>query len=201
MLGLPTEAAPTALGLLRLAGNEPMRLDPARVAAQLYPADPRPASTERVILHVVMLEEAGFLTTWADSTGEWLTLLDPTAPTPPQAPQPDPFSPAGEREKERDARARARERARARALAEEQAWEARWADRSQPQLSRPERPRLLDAPPIGCHEHPNGTLTPCGPCGTAAEYRRQWLAREKYVEQLSIFEEANEGSGPDVHPW
>ncbi|MDJ1113220.1 hypothetical protein [Microbacterium dauci] len=202
MLGLPVEAAPTALGLLRLAGASPMLLDPARVAAQLYPSESRLSSTERVVLHVVMLEEAGYLRTWVEEGTEWLQLLDATAPAAPHvtstafrdafsAPLADPFSSAGEREKEREKRAGARERARAQAQAEERAWEARWADHAQRPASRPERPRLLNAPPIGCHEHPNGTSTPCGPCGTAAEYRRQWLAREKYVEQLAIFEETN----------
>lgn len=191
-----------------LQPGEPIQLDPQRLAATLYPTEPRRGATERVILHLLMLEEAGHLHTWAQDGREWLALLDPhepppAAPTAPPrptfTPAPDPlaagpFSPAGKREKEReDARARARERARARAAAEEQERRERWAsweqEYEQPRPARPVRPSLLDAPPIGCPDHPNGSLTPCGPCGTAFERREAWKAEQKYVEQLSIFEE------------
>ncbi|WP_218823006.1 hypothetical protein [Microbacterium sp. Yaish 1] len=214
VLGLPLEAAPTALGLRMLAGTSPMRLRPESIAAQLYPTMSATAATELVILHVVMLEEAGHARTWADESGEWLVMLPlpseaptvpltaPSAPGPAFAPRPA-FSPAGESERERErARARARERARARADAEAQEWATRWASQgpAQPVLSRPARPDLLNAPPIGCHEHPNGTTTvPCGPCGTAAAYRRQWLANRRYMEQLAIFEEQQET--PDDLPF
>lgn len=216
VLGLPLEAAPTALGLRMLAGTSPVRLHPERIAAQLYPTMSTGASTELVILHVVMLEEAGHARTWADESGEWLVMLPlpseaPTAPltAPPTrgptfAPQPA-FSPVGESEREGErarAKARARERARAQADAEAQEWATRWASQgpAQPVLSRPVRPDLLNAPPIGCHEHPNGTTTvSCGPCGTAADYRRQWLANRRYMEQLAIFEEHQET--PDDLPF
>lgn len=214
VLGLPLEAAPTALGLRMLAGASPIRLQAERIAAQLYPFLPLPSTADLVTLHVLMLEEAGHVRTWADAAGEWLEVLPlpPSAPTPPQdapptpgphfAPTP-PFSPAGESERERErARARARERAQAQADAEAQEWAIRWASQgtAQPKLSRPARPDLLNAPPIGCHDHPNGTTeSPCGPCGTAAAYRKQWLTQRRYTEQLAIFEEQQEHT--DEEPW
>ncbi|WP_345750096.1 hypothetical protein [Microbacterium rhizophilus] len=209
MLGLPAEAAPTAWGLRFLVGVENRLLvDPQRIAAMLYPAEPRAAASERVVLHILMLEEAGHLRTWVQDGREWLALLVPfesppsalQAPPAPPAPsvsftEPPLFSTAGEREEEREeARARARERARAQAAAEDQArserwaaWEAEYATSTKP--LRPLRPALLDAPPIGCAEHPEGTREPCGPCGTARERRRAFLVKQQYVEQLSIFEE------------
>ena len=106
-----------------------------------------------------------------------------------------------EKEERERARARARARAEAQARAEERAWEARWAEHGTRQLQRPERPLVLQAPPIGCDEHPNGTTIPCGPCGTRAEYREKWLAEQKYMEQLSLFEEMSEEVVFDDEPF
>lgn len=200
VLGLPIEAAPTAMGLRMLAGTTNLlRLDPKMIATQLYPAEPTRAATERVILHIVMLEEAGWVQTWIADGQEWLRTIEPGQNPPPQtanARLPDPFSPAGERGKE-ETRARAREQARARARermeAEERDRAARWdawnRDQSHAQPRRPERPALLDAPRIGCPDHPHGTFEECGPCGTAAARRKEYLTDRKYFEQLSIFEE------------
>lgn len=56
----------------------------------------------------------------------------------------------------------------------------------------------LKAPPIGCPDHPNGiTDQECGPCGTAAEYRKTWLEKERFVERLAIFEEEGDEWDPD----
>ena len=211
MLGLPTEAAPTAVGLRILLGPQrALPLDPQRLASQLYPSEPLRLATERIILHILMLEEAGHVRTWAQHGREWISMRDPhEAPTstpqgtahPSPAPTPDalaagPFSPAGEREKGREeARARARERARAQAAAEDLELRERWAawDReyATPRTAptRPERPLLLNAPPIGCPDHPTGSLEPCGPCGTAMERRTEWKVRQRYQEQLTDFEE------------
>ncbi|WP_119697025.1 hypothetical protein [Microbacterium halotolerans] len=213
VLGLPVAAAPTALGLQALAGRLGLlELDAERIGLRLYPGESVTTSAERVVLHVLMLEEAGFLLTWAQDGREWLRLLDgggaPSArgrapwgtvqdssvPAGPVA-----FSMAGERERE-EARARARERARARADEEERMREGRWAAweaeyvRRKP--ARPSRPAVLEAPPMGCPDHPHGSLDPCGPCGTAMERRREFLARQKYTEQLAVFEEHLEDE-----PW
>lgn len=46
------------------------------------------------------------------------------------------------------------------------------------------RPVLLDAPPIGCPDHPNGRFEECGPCGTARRRHDRWVAQEKYTDAL-----------------
>lgn len=48
----------------------------------------------------------------------------------------------------------------------------------------PKRPMLLDAPPIGCPDHPNGRFEECGPCGTARRRHDRWVAQEKYTDAL-----------------
>ncbi|MDQ1206189.1 hypothetical protein [Microbacterium sp. SORGH_AS_0862] len=207
VLGLPVEAAPTAVGLRLLAGEKNLlQLNPTALAAQLYPTEPIRSATERVILHVVMLEEAGHLSTWIADGQEWLSMTPPSnlprsALRASHAPS---FSPAGEREGEgARARARARERAQAQVDAEERERAVRWAawnrDQTYAAPRRPDRPALLDAPPIGCPDHPNGHYEPCGPCGTAAARRREYLARHTYLEQLSIFEEQT--GGADDEPF
>lgn len=209
VLGLPAEAAATLVALRVIAhGAGPILLQPEILAARIYPNLPPDMAREVLILHVVMLEDAGYARSWIADGREWLLLTDPweiPAQEPPSGPLPRPFSPAGEREGE-GARAResARERARAQVEAEERERVARWdqwyRDQAQPVSRRPARPSLLDAPPIGCPDHPHGHFEPCGPCGTAAARRREWLARNAYTEQLSIFEEQS-GVLDDEEPW
>jgi hypothetical protein len=52
---------------------------------------------------------------------------------------------------------------------------------------------LIDAPPLGCPEHPHGTFKDCGPCGTARRRHDRWVAQERYTDQLADYEE---GQGP-----
>lgn len=99
---------------------------------------------------------------------------------------------ADERVEARVGRERAVEEATARVLAahaREQAerrseWK-RWAEEQAQEDGPPEVPILLDGPPIGCPQHPNGTLEPCGPCRTAREQRDLWLTRARYEERLA----------------
>lgn len=231
VLGLPVEVAATALGLQLLAGTtNVLQLQPLWIARQLFPAEDPVSAADRVELHVLQLEEAGMLSTWAEGDCEWLTLTRPSdaVPGPPilparprpasgpapgpsfveetQLPPLPPFSSAGKRER---AREEAHARARARADAEERAHQDRWRRWEEEYTAqapvRPRRPAILDAPPIGCPNHPYGTVSEeCGPCGTAADRRRDHLARAKYTEQLSIFEErqpTDEGMPDDDEPF
>ena len=72
-----------------------------------------------------------------------------------------------------------------------------------PPRSRPDVPLLLKAPPLGCDEHPNGTQEPCGPCGTARKWHEKWLARQRFGEQLTLWEteQGEEVIGDDDEPF
>lgn len=212
-LRAPHEAKVTALGLwprTDLAGRRPLHI--AEIAAELYPEDDPPEAETRVELHILMLEESGFLVTYVADGEEWLALHRPlrgdrrgraaTSPEPPQTAYTarSPLSMesvAVERE-----RAWARERARERVRGEEEADARRWetwrAQAQTPSRRRPGRPLLLSAPPLGCVDHPDGTQEPCGPCGTARKYHERWLARERYEDQLAVFDEdSTEGAATD----
>lgn len=194
---VPAAAAQTMLGLQVLIGSETrLPLDPEWIARELFPGVPLAMSTDRVIRDVLVLEEAGHVRSWAQSGREWLALTSPRHPG-----RPEPFSTAWEREKEGEreraqerAREDARQRARARIAQEDledaETW-TRWdIEHSRPTAApRPERPALLRAPPLGCPDHPEGTFEECGPCGTAITRRKMFLARQRYEQQLSVFEE------------
>lgn len=82
----------------------------------------------------------------------------------------------------------ARERADGRVRAETSERAGAWAEweRRQEQAPRPPaRPLLLDAPPLGCPDHPNGRYEDCGPCGTARRRHDKWVAQERYTQQLA----------------
>jgi hypothetical protein len=215
----PFEAKVTAHELwfrTDLDGRRP--LDVQAIADELYPWDNPQEATDRVELHILMLEESGFLITYEAQGCEWIQLRRPlrgdrrgrastSPPPPPTRPEtapPEPSAPRSPRsmespamERERAwARERARERARDQARAEEEndaaSWEAWRRSQSTSMPRRPERPLLLKAPPIGCSDHPNGQQQSCGPCGTARRQHDLWLSRERYEEQLAIFEEGQE---------
>lgn len=201
LAAVPASAAHTLLGLRVLMGQESrIPLDVPWIAQQLFPGLPEAWATDRVERDVLTLEDAGHASTWVQHGREWLALPPhgaaphpPAQPPPARSPGPvfrDPFSSAWEREKEKE---NARARARAHALAEDQEIAAQWeAEYSTPgPRSRPSRPARLQAPPLGCPDHPNGTVTEeCGPCGTAAERRKTFLARFRYDERLEMFEES-----------
>lgn len=187
-----------------------MPLDVEWIAKQLLDGMPLDWATDRIERDVLALEEAGHVATWAQDGREWLALRrsGPAA----HQPAPDPhrafcappstgpiFIGLGERERERQHES-ARERARERLLAEERESAARWAlEYSRPRPRKPpQRPRLLEAPPRGCPDHPSGTFEECGPCGLAADIRKTWLANEKYLEELVVFEEATAAQWEDI---
>lgn len=187
-----------------------MPLDVEWIAKQLLDGMPLAWATDRIERDVLALEEAGHVATWMQDGREWLALRR-SGPAAPQ-PAPDPhrascaspstgpiFIGLGERERERQHES-ARERARERLLAEERESAARWAlEYSRPRPRKPpQRPRLLDAPPRGCPDHPGGSFEECGPCGLAADIRKTWLANEKYLEELVVFEEATAAQWEDI---
>ena len=196
-LELLADLEATAATLQALAGPDGRLWLDGGLARRLWPYLPPSEASDRLVLHILLLEEAGRAVTWAQDGREWLAF-----PPPPGGP----FSRAGEREGEEErARARARERAREREHAEARAVSERWARWEREQTgagpTRPQRPTLLDAPPLGCADHPWGSLEPCGPCGTAADRREEWLAKQKYIEELAIFEELRGDGGEWDEPF
>lgn len=207
---MPAPAAQTLLGLSALMGEQSrIPLDVEWIAKQLLAGMPVEWAADRIVRDVLVLEDAGHVVTWAQDGREWLALprsghaAPQPAPDRPGASCAPPSGPIfiglGERERERQ-HASARERARERVQAEERESAARWAlEYSRPRPRKPpQRPRLLDAPPRGCPDHPNGTFDECGPCGLAADIRKTWLANEKYVEELVVFEESQAAQWEDI---
>ncbi|MFG6277947.1 hypothetical protein [Microbacterium sp. 5K110] len=203
-LRAPHEAKPTAIGLWTKATDVAGRclLVPELIAAAIYPGE---AAAALVVRHVLMLEESGFLLRYEHEGDELLALLHPLRadkrgavsdypPPPPRGVPRNPVAMEGER-------VSARERAEARVRAEQAEREGEWAawrergERSAP----PRRPLLLDAPPIGCVDHPNGRRADCGPCGTARRQHDRWVAQQRYTEQLTRWEE--ESDADDAKPW
>jgi hypothetical protein len=65
-----------------------------------------------------------------------------------------------------------------------------WSDGQERKPVPPSRPLLMDAPPIGCPDHPNGRFNDCGPCGTARRRHDRWVAEARYGEKLTDYEQA-----------
>ena len=213
----PTEVQLTAEGLWRLTDAHGRRpLVPVDLTVELHSAGWLWApptfeeAVERVVLHVLTLEDCGFLSTYVAEGAEWISLHRPLpALAAPSAPAPGPQPASGtpgfagfdstalERERE-NARARARERA----SAIENANAAHWATlRTVTPRTPPEIPLEMLAPPIGCPDHPHGNVTSeCGPCGTAREFRREFFAKARYERQLADdeFWRTAEGQGDDT---
>lgn len=199
---VPPPAA-TAAGLWTMAdavGRVP--LDATLIASMLHSQlDPPTTGRDLVETHLLLLEDAGFLSLAQGDRSWWIVMSPPLSATPLQgspAPRGRPYSStAVEREKEgtrerESERERARERAWERVRDEDQAAAAKWAyrDRSAGVLRKPVRPLELDAPPLGCPDHPGGLVgRECGPCGTAADQRKLYLKRERYAEQMAEYEE------------
>ncbi|MEJ1087040.1 hypothetical protein WDU99_01770 [Microbacterium sp. Mu-80] len=209
---MPASAAQTLLGLQALIGSESrIPLDPGWIAKQLFDGMPLSWATDRIERDVLVLEDAGHVVTWAQDGREWLALPRSGPAAARHAPSPrgascEPpstrpiFIGLGEREREKE-RESARERALARVQAENRESSDRWALGAAERRPRkpPKRPRILDAPPRGCADHPNGTVDEeCGPCGTAADIRKTWLANEKYLDELVLFEESQATQWEDL---
>lgn len=204
-LAAPDETKPTALGLwLWLDPMGRGRLDPEWIAMRVYPLRPLAEAAETVLEHLLMLMECGFLTTYMADGEEWILLLRPlktdlrrTKISTPEPPTNRPWTVSmavgGER-----ARERARERVRAEDAARADAWDAVRADRERP-ADAPERPLVLDAPPMFCDDHmPHGAgRKKCGPCRDSRLIRDEWLQKRVYEEKLAAhFEETGDDDEP-----
>ncbi|MDF2991873.1 MAG: MPMin1 gp21 [Microbacterium sp.] len=208
-LRVPDAAKPTALGLW--LHTDPMgrrAMDPESIAFDVYPTKNLAEATETVFEHLVMLIDAGFLTTYKADGQEWIRLLRPLkvdmrgvrilTPEPPA--QDSPWTSVAMGRGNASVRAEARVRAEDAARAD--AWAAVRGERGLPPTP-PSRPLLLDAPPIGCDEHPQGQGPACGPCRTARMQRDEWLARRiyqekvtRYVQEMDAYEQAAGDDSP-----
>lgn len=209
---VPDAAKPTAMWLwLNLDPMGRGLLDPERIAAQMYPTRDPHVEGEVVFEHLLMLIDAGFLTTYRAEGEEWLLLLHPLktdlrrtrihTPEPPSTGRPWTSmavgrGSAGERER---ARWRAREQVRVEDAARASAWDA-VRDGRENVPEAPERPMLLDAPPMFCDDHmPHGAgRRKCGPCRDSRLLRDEWLARRVYEEKLTQY---HEQVGDDDEPF
>lgn len=206
----PDEAKPTAQGLWIHTDSAGRReLVPELIAADIYPGR---AAVDLVETHLTMLAYSGFLTIYQANGSEWIALTRPLrtdqrgadsdCPPPPEVSAGHLHETArnhaavgGERERAGESRAsepRGREWAEARVRAEQDeragAW-AEWRGGREGATRMPSRPLLMDAPPIGCPDHPNGRYADCGPCGTARRQHDLWVAQERYTEQLAKVDE------------
>lgn len=181
----PHESKPTAIGLWTRSTDVWGRreCDPELIAGELYPGRD---ATSMVEEHLLMLAESGFLVLYRVEGADWIQLLRPLkadtrgapddCPPPPQEPPRRSVAVGG-----------AGERVRAEAGERASAW-AEW-EQAQERTAPPARPLLLDAPPIGCPDHPSGRFADCGPCGTARRRHDRWVAQQRYTEQVERFEE------------
>ncbi|RRJ85930.1 hypothetical protein EG850_11125 [Gulosibacter macacae] len=155
---------------------------PALIRAALYPED-ESVTTSLVEEHLLELDDVGFLRLYTSEGRDLLQLLHPTRvdrPTKSRIPEPP-------RERSRGFAAVGSGRVlreRVEASAEWAEWEAAQERGAAP----PVRPLLLDAPPIGCPDHPNGRFADCGPCGTARRRHSAWLATARYSQQVDEYE-------------
>lgn len=182
----PTPAA-TLERLRRMSPSGMLPLDVSLIAATLDPDAPESAR-DLVETHLLVLEESGFLSMTKGDHSWWIVLSPPPAPPAPRGGLKSSMA-IGREEREEVSGERARQRARERLRREDELATQRWTSEDDGQITRPKRPAVLDAPPIGCPDHPNGSVTgACGPCGTQRERRVEYLARERYQEQLELFE-------------
>ncbi len=183
----PVEVQGTALGLwLYTDATGGIELDAQRIADLIRPGTPPSVMEE----HILMLEESGFLVIFPDRGTWWISLVrplsvdmrkvDPSTLAPSFRDRPRPAV-AMERERE-GVSARERVEARVRGEDARRAWD--WAERTAAREGprREERPVLLDAPPLGCPEHPeNIASVNCRACGVARNIRDEWVARERHI--------------------
>ena len=92
-----------------------------------------------------------------------------------------------------------RDRVEAEQAVQHREWE-RWELVQEQEPRRPERPPLLDAPPIGCPEHPKGRYRSCGPCRTARDRREEWRERRRYEDQLAWWEDLHADTAAEQQP-
>ncbi|WEK60527.1 MAG: hypothetical protein P0Y60_14600 [Candidatus Microbacterium colombiense] len=207
LAGVPDASKPSAMWLwLNLDPLGRGRFDTREISSAMYPT--LDLSSDEVFEHLVVLTESGFLTTFlapdpeTRETVEWLLLLHPLkvdlrgttirTPEPPESNHGRSMAMGGGgRPRARgSARERARDAVRAEGAARSAAWDAVERDR-EVAPERPERPAMLDAPPMFCPDHmPRGAgKQKCGPCRDARNYRDEWMQRRVYEDKLANFYE------------
>ena len=173
-------------------------LRPDLIAGAAFPGDPAVTASD-VETWMLMLDEAGFLTIYTANGSTWFELRRPLVtqrPTESEHPPPPVPESSGEFVAMGGARERARERVRAEGDERASRWAA-WAD-EQERVAPPERPLLLDAPPIGCPEHPHNRFAlDCGACGTARRRHDLWVTEQRYLRRVEQYER----SVSDDIPW
>ncbi len=195
LVPVPDAAKPTAMWLwLHLDPLGRGLMDPTGIARRMQP----PSTPDTILEHLVMLMDAGWLTTFHAEGEEWILLLYPLKTdlrnTPIHTPEPPPKLSMESVAMGRGVRERARERARAEVRAEDaaraDAWAAVQRDREE-QPERPERPAVLDAPQMFCDDHmPGGAgRQKCGPCRDARLLRDEWMQRRVYEERMTTYHE------------
>lgn len=202
-LRAPIAAKPTALGLwLHTDGLGRREVVPELIAAAIYPGE---AATELVVEHLLLLDESGFLEFYTAEDLEWLQLRRPLRIDSRLAWSNCPDPPTRERSRTFAAVEGARERAGARVRVEQAERASQWATWASEQEGRsapPKRPLLLDAPPIGCPDHPHGRFENCGPCGTARMRHDRWVREARYGEQVAEYEQGQTDEGEwDADPF
>lgn len=193
LLRAPKPARLTGMGLWGFVDDEgraELRAD--LIAGAVYPGDPE-MTPEVIEEHVMLLDESGFLRIFDANGSTWIALSRPLRTPRPMASECPP-PPAPEPSGRFMAVGGARERVRAEQDERASEW-ARWAQ-EQERTPVPKRPLLLDAPPIGCPEHPNGRFADCGPCGTARRRHDRWVAQQRYEDQVGKFNDEQEQEGP-----
>ncbi|MBO3663713.1 hypothetical protein [Microbacterium stercoris] len=171
-------------------GRAELRAD--LIAGAVYPGDPE-MTPEVIEEHLMLLDESGFLRIFDADGATWIALTRPLR-TPRPLPSECPPPPVQEASGRFLAVGGARERVRAEQGERASEW-ARW-EQEQERTRIPKRPLLLDAPPIGCPDHPNGRYADCGPCGTARRRHDRWVAQQRYEDQIAKFNEEQEQEGP-----
>jgi len=200
-LRAPDVAKPTAMGLwLHTDVDGRRELVPELIAGDLYPGR---AATEMVEEHLLMLDESGFLSIYQAEDLEWIALARPLKADRRGASSECPPPPVQEPPRRSVAVGGARERAGARVRTEQAEragqW-ATWADEQEQAPRPPARPLLLDAPPIGCPDHPHGRFANCGPCGTARKRHDRWVQEARYGEQMTEYEQT-QGNDDGGEAW
>lgn len=212
--GVPDEVKATALWLwLNLDPLGRGFANPRVLARRMRTDESIDTLADRLEEHLLVLMEAGWLTTYMAEGEEWILLLYPlkvdlrdtriTTPEPPaglvRPPMGHPLAVGRGRASEcgradagawarGTARAAAEDEVRAEDAARAAAWDAVQEDREEAP-ERPERPIVLDAPQMFCDEHmPGGPREKkCGPCRDFRLLREEWMARRVYTERLAAF--------------
>jgi hypothetical protein len=173
-------------------------LRPDLIAGTAFPGDPAITAAE-IETWLLMLDEAGFLTIYTTDGASWVQLTRPLItqrPTASEHPPPPVPESSGGFMAMGGAGEWAREQVRAEGAERSGRW-AEWEAEQERVAHRPERPLLLDAPPIGCPEHPHNRFAmDCGACGTARRRHDLWMTEQRYARQVDQY-----ARGQDDEPF